>query len=347
MCFFILCFCGCALQLAFATRSAVRKHSEEEHLERLLRVGTCLAQCGYGAQVGQLAACARAFRADAQLWTAHARHRGPTGCTALMHAAYTGNVDRIQFLVERGADEEAATTVEVPDSDFAAGTTVLMLACKEGHCEAVRSLVECCGADVNAGRTTDGKTALMWACQNGHLETARYLVERCGASVNAALTDDGSTALMWASEIGHLEIMRFLVERGGANANAARTTDGHTALMMWACEKGHLEIVRILVERGGANVNAARSTDGYTAFLWASQNGHHEVVRLLLQRGALVNAARAFCGRTPLMFASMNGHATTVRLLLEHGALQHLTDHAGCTARAHASSHPLVLAVLA
>ena len=46
--------------------------NEEERMERLLRVGTCLAMCGYGAQVGQLAATARAFRADAQLWGAHA-----------------------------------------------------------------------------------------------------------------------------------------------------------------------------------------------------------------------------------------------------------------------------------
>ena len=70
-----------------ATRSAALKHAEELRMERLLRVGTCLAECGYGAQVGQLAAAARAFRGDAQLWAAHARYRGPKGRTPLMHAA--------------------------------------------------------------------------------------------------------------------------------------------------------------------------------------------------------------------------------------------------------------------
>ncbi len=94
---------------------------DEEHLERLLRVGTCLAMCGYGAQVAQLAACARAFRADAQLWGAHARHRGPKGRTALMFAASLSNLPRIQFLPERGAEVEAA--------DVIYGTTVLMCAC--------------------------------------------------------------------------------------------------------------------------------------------------------------------------------------------------------------------------
>ena len=82
-------------------------HAAERRLERLLRIATCLAECGYGAQVGQLAATARAFRADAQLWAAHARHRGPKGRTLLMHAALTGSVVRIEFLLERGADVEA------------------------------------------------------------------------------------------------------------------------------------------------------------------------------------------------------------------------------------------------
>ena len=85
---------------------ATRGTAAREHLERLLRVGTCLAMCGYGAQVGALAGTARAFRADAQLWAAHARYRGHGGRTALMHAAQTGCLDRIQFLVERSADVE-------------------------------------------------------------------------------------------------------------------------------------------------------------------------------------------------------------------------------------------------
>ena len=121
-------------------------------MERLLRVGTCLAECGYGAQVGQLAGTARAFRADAQLWAAHARHRGPKGRTLLIHAAFTANVDRIVFLLKCGADVEAVTNK---------GGTALRVACQESHCEAARVLVECGGANVNAARNADGKTALM------------------------------------------------------------------------------------------------------------------------------------------------------------------------------------------
>ena len=220
---------------AMATRGAAAR----AHLERLLRVGTCLAECDYGAQVGQLAATARAFRADAQLWAAHVRHRGPRGRTHLMHAALIGDAPRLIFLLERGADVKAV------DEE---GDTALVWACEHDHHGIVRFLVERGGANVNAARTTDGQNALMWACYRGHLETVRFLVERGGANVNAARTTDGFTVLMSACGHCHFDIVRFLLERGG-NVNAACTDDGLTALML-ASVNGHLEIVRLLLQHG-------------------------------------------------------------------------------------------------
>jgi ankyrin repeat protein len=237
-----------------ATRAAIAK----DHLERLLRVGTCLAQCGYGAQVGQLAATARAFRGDAQLWGAHARHRGRRGRTCLMHAARAKDgLDRVKFLVLRGAAVDAAD---------ASGTTALIEASRRGRLRSVRFLLELPGAAVNAGLVNNGKTALMWACQNGHLKTARCLVERGGANVNAA-RNTNQTALMFASEFGHLEIVRCLVERAGTNLNAARAFSGITALMC-ASHKGHVEIVRLLLQRGAdrrARDRAGRSARDHAA----------------------------------------------------------------------------------
>ena len=73
------------------------------NLERLLRVTTCLATCGYGAQVGALMCAARAFYGDAQVWDAHVQHTGAGGSTYLMHAAFEGDAARVQFLLDRGA----------------------------------------------------------------------------------------------------------------------------------------------------------------------------------------------------------------------------------------------------
>ena len=273
---------------------ATRGAAAREHLERLLRVATCLAEGGYGAQVGQLAACARALYSDAQVWAAQVHHRGARGRrTHLMHAARTGSAARVQYLLDRGAAVDAVTV---------SGVTALLYASQDGHLKIVRCLVERGGANVNAAKSTSGYTALMCASQEGHLEIVRCLVERGGANVNAAKTTDGMTALMWASQKGHLEIARFLVQREGANVNAARTTDGVTALML-ASKNGHSEIVRLLVERGGANLNAAKTTDSRTALMLASKNGHLETVRILLLHGADKQAADS-AGRTAHFYAA-------------------------------------------
>ena len=74
---------------------ATRGASAREHLERLLRVGTSLAESGYGAQAGQLAACARAFRAGAQQWCTRALQgpqeaRHSTGSGGLLQVLVLG-----------------------------------------------------------------------------------------------------------------------------------------------------------------------------------------------------------------------------------------------------------------
>ena len=125
-------------------------------MERLLRVAACLATCGYGAQVAQLAGTARAFYGDAQVWDAQVHHRGACGRTHLMHAAHMGSTERVQYLLDRGA------AVDAVDLN---GMSALLLACVYGRLENARFLVERAGADVNTARTTDGKTAMIWACR--------------------------------------------------------------------------------------------------------------------------------------------------------------------------------------
>ena len=134
-----------------ATRGAAAR---ELHLERLLRVATCLAEGGYGAQVGQLAGAARAFYSDAQVWGAQVHHKGARGRTHLMHAARMGSAARVQYLLDRGA---------AADAGDARGLTALMIASLNGHLETVRCLVERGGANVNTAISTSGYTALMLA----------------------------------------------------------------------------------------------------------------------------------------------------------------------------------------
>ena len=324
---------------------AALSRAAQRRMERLLRVATCLAESGYGAQVARLAACARALRADAQLWAAHARHRCPQGHTPLMQAARVGSVDRVLFLLECGANVEATGSAD--------GETALMAACAKGRYEAVRALVERGGANVNAASSCRrGYTALMYTtfgdeCEDAkYLRIARYLVERGAANVNASIASDftGETALMMASCAGKLEMVRLLVQHG-ASVNAACVDSVMTAVM-FASQEGYLEVVRFLIEHG-AHVNVVETMNGgCTSLMWASERGYLEVVRCLLGGGATVNAA-ADSGCTALMSASKGGHLSTVRLLLEHGADRFAHSLTGWTAYDLAHSHPEVQAALA
>ena len=99
----------------------------KEHVEDVLKIATGLALSGYGEAVGQMTGMARVFRADAPLWAVHKAHKGPRGRTRLMYAAWTGDVERARFLLERGA--------AVDDLDTAGDSAVPHpSSCKQG-CE--------------------------------------------------------------------------------------------------------------------------------------------------------------------------------------------------------------------
>ena len=168
-------------------------HGEAE----LIEIATRLACEGYWEDIKQVMGVSRVFRYDEQLWDAMKDEPGGAEWkrTRLMYAAYASDLERVRFLLDRGA--------RVNKGCVSDGMTALMWASLEGHLEVVRELCDR-GGDVNIVTTDDGFTASMWASQEGHLEVVRELCQR-GANANAScnaggMADDGLTALMWASE---------------------------------------------------------------------------------------------------------------------------------------------------
>jgi ankyrin repeat protein len=238
--------------------------------DALLQVLCCVAFCGHDAN--NFSSLTRAFRGDEVLWGCIKDRRGQGGMTALMACSITGDLARVRWLLERGANVNA----QAED-----GYTSLSQACWNGRLEIVRELLGH-GANVNATLTIRGDTSLMSASQQGHLEVVRELLGR-GANVNAAQTDCGWTSLMSACQKGHLEVVRELLGRG-ANVNATLASTGTTSLME-TCWAGHLEVVREQLVRG-AHVNAAQAGTGMTSLMIACQQGHHDVARLLVEHKA-------------------------------------------------------------
>jgi ankyrin repeat protein len=156
-----------------------------------------------------------------------------------MFASEKGNVKVIKKVVEEGGID-----VNVKDLN---GISSLMIACQNGHEEAVHYLCEC-GVDIEA-KSNNHWNAMMFACDNGHLAIAQYLFER-GASLNEKNLD-GWNALMLASDSGHLDIVQFLVQNK-IEINE-KSLKGNNALM-FASDNGHTAIVKFLID-SGININ--------------------------------------------------------------------------------------------
>jgi hypothetical protein len=119
--------------------------------DALLQVLCCVAFCGHDAR--GFSSLSRAFRGDEVLWGCIKDRRGLQGKTVLMACACLGDMDRVRWLLEQGADVSAKQDC---------GKSSLMWACESGHLDVVRELLGR-GANVNAAQTDDGTTSLMMA----------------------------------------------------------------------------------------------------------------------------------------------------------------------------------------
>lgn len=103
-----------------------------------------------------------------------------TGST-LATAAYQGQTDVVQNLLNRGADVNERSGCGL---GWDPNVTALTCAAHGGHMETVKVLVEN-GADVNA-RSNDGWTPLISAAYEGHVDVAKFLIEK-GADVDVSM----------------------------------------------------------------------------------------------------------------------------------------------------------------
>jgi len=123
------------------------------------------------------------------------------GDTSLHYAAGEGNLEVTKYLVEHGANIEAANKW---------GNTPILAAVIGRKLETSRYLVE---QGVNIHVTNEwGITPLISAASRGELEIIKLLIAN-GADIEAK-SDKGNTALMWASRSGHVNAVRYLVDMG-------------------------------------------------------------------------------------------------------------------------------------
>lgn len=218
----------------------------------------------------------------------------------LLDAIDDGNIELVQFMLDKGADVNGMTKE---------GWTPLMEAADEGHMD-ILNLLLTKGAKVNAA-TKEGYTALMVAVDEGHSEIAQALIQQ-GAKLDAT-TEQGWDVFMEAIDEGQTEIVSMLIKKG-AKVN---TIYGHHTPLMEAIDEGHMEVVKLLLQNG-ADPNQPND-EGYTPLMEAADAGQPEIAKLLLEKGADVNATDGE-GWNAFMEAIDEGQMGMVKLFLDKGA---------------------------
>ena len=225
----------------------------------------------------------------------------------LLWAAKTGEVDKVKFLVEQGAQA---------GEKGRQGTTALHLAAGLDRLEVVEWLLT---QGLDPGVPDDYlRTPLMSACEAG--------ATRCVAALLQAKASASPQDHVQSQAIHHvwsLEVLKLLVEQAGAEVNAI-SGDGYWPLRS-AAETDDLERCRWLIDQGAL---VDLFSTGETALHSAAREDSREAVRFLLEHGADPNK-QDVDGWTPLFYAQSR---EVVQMLLQAGADSSIQDDGGSTA---------------
>ena len=240
--------------------------------------------------------------------------------TPLAHAVFSGSLECVRLLLERGAEVARHSG------------KLLTLAVTADRADLVELLIKH-GADVQRvdlfGRLDDAERPVAdLLFRHGKRPPAWMLSRACRPEVSR----------------NELHRVRVLLDYGAQLED--RDRHGHTALH-YAVRGGKPPLIELLLG-AGADPHA-RDHSGLTPLLHLAKTRARfdppPVLELLVARGADVNA-RDEQGATLLMHYARQGEAAPVRWLLAHGADPQAADRRGKTAFHHAFRHPQVVAAL-
>ncbi|KAI9888557.1 MAG: hypothetical protein M1814_006827 [Vezdaea aestivalis] len=259
------------------------------------------------------------------------------GGTALLEAAFHGDLATVERLVSLGADVDtldsfhrSALLVAAEGERDAYGT-------KADHLGVVKLLLTE-GANINA-QNDDDESPLMLASFTGNIQMVQLILDN-GADIEAEDVK-GRTALVHASMVGNVDVAHLLIKAGAK----IEPGNGKATPLMVAAGRGGPAMVLSLLE-AGSDLNA-RSSDGLQAIHWAVVNNKLDSLKVLVEKGSAIEA-RTSDEKTPLMVSARFGALECVEYLLQMGADVATTSKGGATALIQASScgHSEVITML-
>lgn len=267
----------------------------------------------------------------------------PNGITALHLAAFSGCIESVKFLIEKGVDVNLQPKCYTPLHCAAFGNSVATaellirkgasiaintnkVNCEESllQCAVRANAIECVqlfiaeGADVNSLKP-NGTNSIHLAADLGLQECLSILLDSEGADPNIriCIREKESTALHLAADEGNVNCVKLLLAKG-ADATL-KNHRGFTPLHL-AARTSSLECVKELLENGNADPNAEDFDQRIPLHAAVSKcESAFNILELLISKGANVNHKDIF-GFTALHLAALDGLAQSVELLIFYGA---------------------------
>lgn len=234
------------------------------------------------------------------------------GVTSLHVFAWFGLSSMIPKVIQGGLD------VDVREPTY--GQTPLMYACRRGHVEVVRQLLDF-GAWVNKS-SARGRTAIFEAVAQNKEDVVKLLLAKHELLTRPKLDlkavnpkELGQTALMLAARLGYFGIVQTLLEHPEIDLNQ-QDTYGSTALSL-AVTKGFGDVVKLLLKEPNIHVNLTDHIVGRSALILAAERNDLEIVKLLLQKGADPDLKDRQDGGTAIMHAIEYGYTSMIELMLQ------------------------------
>lgn len=228
--------------------------------------------------------------------------RDGDGDTPLHYAAHGGNVELINYFIDKGAK------LEIQDARH---KTPLHLAAMYDRKDAVAVLLKL-GAVLETRDDYERTALILCARERGQAVTGRVLVE-AGADLNA-LDKFGDGALSLAAWRGKAEFVDLLLEKGASVPESGPKWRG---MLSQAASNGLANLFRRLTDK--SQDLKAVDPSGSWLLQAAAAGGSAGIVALLLDKG-FDSARLDRFGWTPLHYAARDGRTDAARILIERGA---------------------------
>uniref|UniRef100_A0A1X7TTF5 Uncharacterized protein n=1 Tax=Amphimedon queenslandica TaxID=400682 RepID=A0A1X7TTF5_AMPQE len=190
-------------------------------------------------------------------------------------------------------------------------STLLHIACQEGHVATVLYLTSLPQCDVSA-KTSNGSTVLHLSCKSHSLSILKHLVEE--HQLDLTIKDyNGMAPVHVACEEGSLSIVKYIIDHSPLSLDMTDSF-GRTPLLIAAFSK-NLPIIRYLNSK---NCNISILDDkGFNVIHISAKGGSLDILRFFVDGRYCNPDITDASGRTPLYLSAQEGHLEIVEYLLD------------------------------